>query len=108
MEQDIHAPTTAGDGAQRNASANDSHSLSSRDKLLELIKQKDNLEAELSTLGAVLDSVRFSVGYIHSVGQSKMKLSLLVFGNKSNHKTFDEILNVEIAWSYDANLVAHF
>ena len=79
MEEDIHAPTTtAGDGAQNNTSANGNQSLSSRDKLLELIKQKDNLEAELSALGAVLDSVRLPSYLIRSCASITVEFEKVV------------------------------
>lgn len=50
----IHAPTVAS-GPTTQATTNGSEKPQS---LQELVKQKDNLEAELSALGSVLDSVR--------------------------------------------------
>ena len=55
---DIHAPTVAsGPTNGRTSSGIALEKLS----LTELIKQKDNIEAELKALGSVLDSVRFSM-----------------------------------------------
>lgn len=50
---DLHAPTVAS-GPTSQPTANGTHG---RQSLRELIAQKDNVEAELSALGSVLDSV---------------------------------------------------
>jgi 26S proteasome regulatory subunit N4 len=52
MDDDIHAPSVAS-GATTDRTSNDAK----KQSLQELIKQKENLEAELSALGSVLDSV---------------------------------------------------
>lgn len=54
---DLHAPTVAS-GPSSQPSAN---GLEKQQSLQELISQKENLEAELSALGSVLDSVCFDV-----------------------------------------------
>ena len=51
---DLHAPTVAS-GPTTQATTNGTHEEPS---LQQLISQKENVEAELSTLGSVLDSVR--------------------------------------------------
>lgn len=53
MDDDIHAPTVAS-GPTSQPTANGT---ASRQSLQELIATKENLEAELSALSSVLDSV---------------------------------------------------
>lgn len=53
MNQDLHAPTV-GSGPTTQPTANGEEKQMS---LQELIAQKENIEAELSALGSVLDSV---------------------------------------------------
>lgn len=52
MEMDIHLPSAAGSSGEISAG-------SDQKSALELIEQKDKVEAELKALGEVLDSVRF-------------------------------------------------
>lgn len=54
MNQDLHAPTVgSGPTSHPTASGGDKQR-----SLQELIAEKENIEAELSALGSVLDSVR--------------------------------------------------
>lgn len=60
--EDLHAPTVASGPTSRSTANGTDERLS----LQELVKKKENLEAELSALGSVLDSVRsYKILYIH-------------------------------------------
>lgn len=53
---DLHAPTVASGPTSRTAT----NGVTKEQSFKELIEQKENLEAELSALGSVLDSVCYS------------------------------------------------
>lgn len=55
MEANIHNPSVGGQAANT-SSASASNGSSSRDRILALMKRKDALEAEISSLSAVLDT----------------------------------------------------
>jgi hypothetical protein len=69
--EDIHSATTSTAANGSNIRAEGS-ATSSREGILELMKQKDYLEAELTALGQVLDSVKLQASI-------ELKLVLLSF-----------------------------
>jgi 26S proteasome non-ATPase regulatory subunit 9 len=65
---DIHAPTVASGPTSDPRSADEKYS--KKLSLLELIAEKDRVEAELKALGSVLDSVSlclYSSSFVHGI-----------------------------------------